>query len=268
VLSNGAATAGRDRQGPGVHGQLDVHRRRRHGPDRPHRQHVRRRADRVDDRQGRYVGSKRYIRVITTAGTAALFSAVVVRGTCATPAARPSNPPTCAGPPARRGPRPLAPDPRKPPCRSRCSRPRPAARTASRSNTYDAGETYDVPRPRRRVRRAGSPNASTRREARGQAEGQGAKTKNAGAAPENKSVDRCPPTDLVALEDVRAHLQLQTPRPSRTTVIEGLIARYSVAIARYCGREFAPAARHRDPPASGASRPAPRRPLRRRPRPV
>jgi hypothetical protein len=47
--------------------------------------------------------------------------------------------------------------------------------------------------------------------------------------------------DLVALDDVRAHLQLQVSETEQDPVIEGLITRVSVAIARHCGREFAPA---------------------------
>lgn len=47
--------------------------------------------------------------------------------------------------------------------------------------------------------------------------------------------------DLVTLEEVRAQLQLQTSETELDDVVGPLITSLSVAIARYCGREFAPA---------------------------
>jgi hypothetical protein len=46
--------------------------------------------------------------------------------------------------------------------------------------------------------------------------------------------------DLVTLEDVRTHLQLQTAETEQDEVISLLITRSSKAITRHCGREFAP----------------------------
>lgn len=47
--------------------------------------------------------------------------------------------------------------------------------------------------------------------------------------------------DLCTLSDVRSFLQKQTSDTGQDTIIQSLISRASLAIMRYCDREFAPA---------------------------
>lgn len=46
--------------------------------------------------------------------------------------------------------------------------------------------------------------------------------------------------DLVSIDEIREHLQLQTVETEQDDVVASLLTSYSIAIARHCGRQFTP----------------------------